>query len=102
MHAVHIESSFGYPSIRDHRAVGLVWARRRCHSHEPKIVRGFRVVVVRGTVLAVLGEAVWSELVVEDSVECVIDSTGICALDDGTVVCALDNGRWYVRSMMVW
>jgi hypothetical protein len=43
-------------------------------------------------VLAALGEAVWSELVVVDSVECAIDGTVICALDDGTVVCALDDG----------
>ena len=42
-------------------------------------------------VLAALGEAVWSELVVVDSVECAIDGTVICALDDGTVVCALDD-----------
>ena len=42
--------------------------------------------------LAALGEAVWSELVVVDSVECAIDGTVICALDDGTVVCALDDG----------
>jgi len=32
-------------------------------------------------VLAALGEAVWSELVV-GSVECAIDGTVICALDD--------------------
>jgi len=43
-------------------------------------------------VLAALGEAVWSELVVVDSVECAIDGTVICTLDDGTVVCALDDG----------
>jgi len=48
MHAVHIESSFVYPSITDCRAVGLMWARRRCHSHDSRIVRGFRVVFVRG------------------------------------------------------
>jgi hypothetical protein len=34
-------------------------------------------------VLAALGEAVWSELVVVDSVECAIDGTVVCALDDG-------------------
>jgi hypothetical protein len=34
-------------------------------------------------VLAALGEAVWSELVVVDSVECAIDGTVICVLDDG-------------------
>jgi len=51
MHAVHIESSFVYPSIRDRRAVGLMWARRRCHSRDSEIVRGFRVVFVRGTVV---------------------------------------------------
>jgi hypothetical protein len=39
-------------------------------------------------VLAALGEAVWSELVVVDLVECKIDGTVICALDDGMVVCA--------------
>jgi hypothetical protein len=43
-------------------------------------------------VLAALGKAVWSELVVVDSVECAIDGTVICALDDGMVVCALDDG----------
>jgi hypothetical protein len=43
-------------------------------------------------VLAALGEAVWSELVVVDLVECAIDSTVICALDNGMVVCALDDG----------
>jgi hypothetical protein len=47
MHAVHIESSFVYPSIRDHRAVGLMWARRQCHSRDTEIVRGFRVVFLR-------------------------------------------------------
>jgi hypothetical protein len=34
-------------------------------------------------VLAALGEAVWSELVVVDSVECAIDGTVIGVLDDG-------------------
>jgi len=42
-------------------------------------------------VLAALGEAVWSELVV-GLVECAIDGTVVCALDDGTVGCALDDG----------
>jgi hypothetical protein len=42
-------------------------------------------------VLAALGEAVWSELVVVHSGECAIDGMVICALDDGTVVCALDD-----------
>jgi hypothetical protein len=42
-------------------------------------------------VLAALGEAVWSELVV-GLVECAIDGTVVCALDDGTVACALDDG----------
>jgi len=28
IHVVHIESSFVYPSIRDCRVVGLVWARQ--------------------------------------------------------------------------
>jgi len=46
MHAVHIESSFVYPSIRDCRAVGLMWARQRCHNCDSEIVRGFRVVFV--------------------------------------------------------
>jgi hypothetical protein len=41
-------------------------------------------------VLAALGEAVWSELVV-GLVECAIDGTVVCALDDRTVVCALDD-----------
>ena len=41
--------------------------------------------------LAALGEAVWSALVV-GLVECAIDSTVLCALDDVTVVCALDDG----------
>ena len=64
MHAVHIESSFVHPSIRDRRAVGLMWARERCYSRDSEIVRGFRVVLVStvvgglsGTVLAALGEA---------------------------------------------
>jgi len=43
MHAVHIESSFVYPSIRDRRVLGLLWGRWRCHSHDSQIVRGFRV-----------------------------------------------------------
>jgi len=42
-------------------------------------------------VLAALGEAVWSELVV-GLVECAIDGTVVCALDDGTVVCVLHDG----------
>ena len=42
--------------------------------------------------LAALGEAVWSSLVVVDLVECAIDVTVICVLDDRTVVCALDDG----------
>ena len=41
--------------------------------------------------LAALGEAVWSELVVVDSVECAIDGTVVCTLDDGMVICALDD-----------
>jgi len=40
MHAVHIESSFVYPSIRDRRAVESMWARPRCHSRDSEIVRG--------------------------------------------------------------
>jgi hypothetical protein len=46
---------------------------------------------LRGTVLAALGEAVWSELVA-GSVECAIDGMVVCALKDGTVICALDDG----------
>jgi hypothetical protein len=42
-------------------------------------------------VLAALGEAVWSGLVV-DSVECVINGMVVCALNDGTVVCVLTDG----------
>jgi len=42
-------------------------------------------------VLTALGEVVWSELVV-GLVECAIDDTVVCALNDGTVVCALDDG----------
>jgi len=98
MHAVHIESSFVYPSIRDRRVAGLMWARRRCHSRDSEIVRGFRVgigdSVADGhgdTVLAALGEAVWSGFVV-GSVECAINGMVVCALDDGTVVCVLDDG----------
>ena len=41
MHAVDIVSSFVYPSIRDRRAVGILWARRQCHSGDSEIVRGF-------------------------------------------------------------
>jgi len=48
MHAVHIEWSFVYPSIRDRRAVELMRARRRCHSRDSEMVRGFQVVFVRG------------------------------------------------------
>jgi len=43
MHAVHIESSFVYLSIRDRRVVGLMWPRGRCQSRDSEIVRGFRV-----------------------------------------------------------
>jgi hypothetical protein len=43
MHAVHIESSFVYPSMRDRRAVGWMWAGQRCHSRDSEIVRDFRV-----------------------------------------------------------
>jgi len=43
MHSVHNEWSFVYPSIRDRGVVGLMWARRRCHSRDFEIVRGFRV-----------------------------------------------------------
>jgi hypothetical protein len=42
-------------------------------------------------VLTALSEAVWSERVVVDSVECAIDGTVICVLSDGIVVCALDD-----------
>jgi hypothetical protein len=44
----------------------------------------------RRLVLAALGEAVWSGLVV-GSVECAIDGMVVCALHDGTVICALDD-----------
>jgi len=40
---VHIEWSFVYPSIRDRRALGLMWARRPCPSRDSEIVRGFQV-----------------------------------------------------------
>jgi hypothetical protein len=42
-------------------------------------------------VLAPLGEAVWSELVV-DLVKCGINGTVVCAHDDGTVICVLNDG----------
>ena len=93
---MHFESSFVYPSSRDRRVVGLMWARRRCHSRDSEIVRGFRVgfgdsVADDRSLLAALGEAVWSGFVV-GSVECAIDGMVVCALDDGTVICALDDG----------
>jgi hypothetical protein len=98
IHVVHIGSSFVYPSIRDGGIVGIMWARQRCTGRDSEIVRGFQVGFGdsvadghSGMVLAVLGEAVWSGLVV-GSVECMIDGTVVCALDDGTVVCALDDG----------
>jgi hypothetical protein len=56
--------------------------RYRCHSPDSVIVSGFGDSVVAGhsdTVLAALGEAVWSGLVV-GLVECAIDGT-VCALD---------------------
>jgi hypothetical protein len=43
MYEVHIESSFVYPSMRNRRAVGWMWARRRCHRRDSEIVRGIRV-----------------------------------------------------------
>ena len=43
IHSVHIESSFEYPSKRDHRAVGPMWAWWWCHSRDSGIVGGFRV-----------------------------------------------------------
>jgi hypothetical protein len=43
------------------------------------------------SVLATLGEAVWSGLVV-GSVECAIDGMVVHALNDGTVICALNDG----------
>jgi hypothetical protein len=63
MHEVHIELSFVYPSIRDRRAVGLIWATWRWHSHDAEYVRGFRVglrnLVADGhSVQAALGEPV--------------------------------------------
>jgi len=42
------------------------------------------------SVLATLGDEVWSGLVVR-SVECAIDSMVVCALDNGRVICALDG-----------
>jgi len=41
-------------------------------------------------VRAALGEAMWSGVVV-GSVECTIDGTVVCALDNDTVVCALGD-----------
>ena len=38
MHAVHIQSSVVYPSIRDHRAVGSMWARQQCHGRNSEIL----------------------------------------------------------------
>jgi len=69
MHAVHIELSFVYASIRDRRVERLMWDRPGCHSCDSEIVRCFRVrfgdsVADRRSVLAALGEAVWSGLVV--------------------------------------
>ena len=75
-----------------------MWRRRQCQSDDSKIVRGFRVVCVSrevgglcSTVLAALGEAVWGEPVV-DLVECAIDGTAVCAVNECMVVCALDDG----------
>jgi len=52
---------------------------------------GFGFLVADGhSVLAALGESVWSGLVV-GSVQCTIDGMGVCAVDDGTVICALDD-----------
>jgi len=48
MYAVYIEYSFVYPTIRDRRAVRLLWARWRCHNRDSETVRGLRVVFVRG------------------------------------------------------
>jgi len=82
MHVVHIESSFVYPSIRYRTVVGLMWARQGYYSRDAEIVSGFGDSVVGGhyvTVLAALGEAVWSGLGV-GSVEYAIDGT-VCALD---------------------
>jgi len=44
---VHIESSFVYPSIRDRRAVGLMWARRSVSNGSNPLER-FRVRVGTG------------------------------------------------------
>ena len=53
---------------------------------------GFEDSVADGrSVLAALGEAVWSGLVV-GSVECAIDGMVLCALEDGTVICVPDDG----------
>ena len=43
---MHIESSCVYPSIRDCRVVGFIWASRRCHSLDSEIIRDFRADVV--------------------------------------------------------
>jgi len=75
--------------------VGFMWARWRCHSRDSEILRGFQVgfgdsVADGRSVLAALGETVWTGLVL-GSVECAIDGMVVCALDDGTVICALDD-----------
>jgi len=72
-----------------------MWARLRYQSRDSEIVRGFCVdfgflVAYGHLVLATLGEAVWSGLVV-DSVHCAIDGMVVCAHDDGTVICALHD-----------
>jgi hypothetical protein len=53
-------------------------------------VRGMGVGGLGSIVLAALAEAVWSELVVVDLVECTIDCMVICAVDTCKVVCARD------------
>jgi len=46
MQTVQIESLCVYPSVRDFMAVGFIWAGRRCHILDSRIVRDFRVDLV--------------------------------------------------------
>jgi len=50
--------------------------------------------------LAALGEAVWSGLVVR-SMECAIDGMVVCALDDGTVICTLDDALFLFFFLLI-
>jgi len=62
---------------------------------------GFGYLVADGhLVLAALGEAVWSGLVVS-LVECAVNSMVVCALDDCTVICALDDARFLFLSLLL-